>query len=232
VYSSPLHYHENPHISLLLQGGHSEKRINAEFERLPGDIFFCHGGEAHQFITKTFPSKNLNLEIDYQFLHQYGIDENNVCDAVKENLNTKFLILKMYKESVTQDDFSETSIQVLMLSLIKDSIKFNNKSKPKWALLLVEILNDRWNDHLTLNELSNLTAVHPVTISKYFTKYFTCTFGEYMRRLKINRSISLIKNSGLSLTEISLECGFTDQSHFIRTFKEITGWLPGKFRQL
>ncbi|MFV8347795.1 AraC family transcriptional regulator [Flavobacterium sp. ZB4P13] len=35
-----------------------------------------------------------------------------------------------------------------------------------------------------------------------------------------------------SLTDISFECGFADQSHFIRTFKQQTGFLPKKFQNL
>jgi AraC family transcriptional regulator len=115
---------------------------------------------------------------------------------------------------------------------VNSSNKINNQNKPQWVSLLQEILNDRWNEQLTLNELCTLTQVHPVTISKNFTKYFTCTLGEYMRKLKIDRSIRLIKNQNLSLTDIAFECGFADQSHFIRTFKELTGWLPKKFQQL
>lgn len=231
-YTSPLHYHENPHISFLLQGGHIEKRINGEFERLPSDILFCNGGEPHQFITKKFPSRNINLELDYEFLRQYEISETNINEAVSKNIDAKFLMLKMHKELLTNDSFTETSIQMLLLSLVNDSNKLNKRNKPKWILLLIEILNDRWNEQLTLNELCTLTQVHPVTISKHFTKYFPCTLGEYVRKLKINKSIGLIKNQNRSLTDIAFECGFADQSHFTRTFKDITGWLPKKFQQL
>ncbi|MEW6737177.1 MAG: helix-turn-helix domain-containing protein [Acidobacteriota bacterium] len=42
----------------------------------------------------------------------------------------------------------------------------------------------------------------------------------------------MIKNSQMSLTEIALHCGFADQSHFTRNFKEITGFLPKEFRKI
>jgi len=230
--NSPVHYHENPHISLLLQGGHVEKRLHSEFERLPGDILFCFGGEAHQFITQLFPSKNINLELEYQFLQQYEIGENDIKKAIQENIDSRASILKMYKETLIGDNLSEVTIQMLFLSVAKDFNKLANKRKPPWVLRLIEILNDRWNESPTLQELSFLTGVHPVTISKNFTRFFACTFGEYMRRIKINKSIELIRKTHLSLTDISFECGFSDQSHFIRSFKAFTGWLPGKFRKL
>jgi AraC family transcriptional regulator len=231
-FANPMHYHENPHISFFLTGGHVEKREHTSLERLPGDIMFCNGGEPHQFITKIFPSKNINLELDNDFLREYSISEGQIQDEVSKNLDAKFLMLKIYKELLINDKFSETSIQMLLLSLIGNSIKQTQENKPKWVLTVSRILNDKWNEPITLEDLSNITQIHRVTISKYFTKYFACTLGEYMRKLRINKSIELIRRHSISLTEIAFECGFADQSHFIRSFKEMTGWLPKKFQQL
>ncbi|HWK05009.1 MAG TPA: AraC family transcriptional regulator [Puia sp.] len=93
-------------------------------------------------------------------------------------------------------------------------------------------MNDRWNELLSLQDLSVVVGVHPVTISKHFSRYFNCTLGQYMRKLRINKAISLVKSSGTSLTDISYECGFADQSHFIRTFKHMTGFLPMQYQRL
>jgi AraC family transcriptional regulator len=54
--------------------------------------------------------------------------------------------------------------------------------------------------------------------------------GEYLRKLKVQKSIALIKNSELPLTEIAYLCGFSDQSHFTKVFKETLGFLPKEFR--
>ena len=99
-----------------------------------------------------------------------------------------------------------------------------------WCLKLKEILNDNWNINYSLDDLSRILEVHPISISKYFTKYFGCTMSEYVRRLRIVRSLDLIKSSNQSLTEIAHHCGFSDQSHFFRTFKHLTGLNPKSFR--
>jgi len=53
-----------------------------------------------------------------------------------------------------------------------------------------------------------------------------------MRRVKIDKSLHLIKQQHATLTEIALRCGFADQSHFIRTFKAATGFLPKEFKKV
>ncbi len=67
--------------------------------------------------------------------------------------------------------------------------------------------------------------------SKHFRKYFSCTLGEYRRRLMVKQSIPLIRESRLSLSEIAYSCAFADQSHFIRTFRQVTGFRPKDFRR-
>ncbi|WP_422082109.1 helix-turn-helix transcriptional regulator [Ulvibacterium sp.] len=225
------HCHENPHISLLLEGGHIERRLKKDFQRLPGDVLFCNTGEPHQFITKR-KSKNINIEFEPQFLSDQDISEFEVEKSINANFEAKFTILKIFKELAISDNSTQLSIELSLLDLITAPTSANDKKRPSWFKCLLEILHDRWNEHLSLDELSILTQVHPVTISKYSAKYLECTLGEYKRKLKISKSLGLIKNSKLSLTEIAFICGFSDQSHFIRTFKNVTGYLPKKFENL
>jgi AraC family transcriptional regulator len=42
----------------------------------------------------------------------------------------------------------------------------------------------------------------------------------------------MIKQSNSDLSQVAYACGFADQSHFIRTFKSMTGLLPAKFKNL
>ncbi|MFK7812392.1 MAG: helix-turn-helix domain-containing protein [Maribacter sp.] len=227
---SGLHFHSNPHISLLVEGFHVEKRKGIECFRKPGDVLYCNAGEEHQFTT-TKSSRNVNIELDSQFLRNFEVSENIIEASLKNDLDTRLKILKIFYEYSMKDEFSETSIQLLLLDLVSSSKKAASNQKPLWIIRLQNIMNDRWNELLTLNELSVLLDVHPVTISKYFAKFFSCSFGEYRRKLRIYKSVQLIKNTSLSITEIAFECGFADQSHFIRNFKKLTGFTPKAYQK-
>lgn len=226
-----MHYHENPHLSFVLNGGGIVKDKSSEFERAPGQLMFFHAGEAHQCITKRFPTQNVNLEIEFPFLRDNRITESDVNLSIRKNPNAKFIMLKVYKELLAADEFSGSSIKMLLLSLICAARKIE-KSQPRWVGIICELMSDKWNESLSLKDLSEAAGVHSVTVSKYFPRYFACTFGEYMRRLKIEKSLQMIKNSSGSLTEIAYECGFYDQSHFTRTFKHLTGFLPNAYANL
>lgn len=227
------HYHENSHITFILQGGNREQRKNREFESGPGKILFYASGELHRNLNTKHPSRNINVEIENSFFSHYNLDITSIDNTKLNCANAKFVLLKAYNECLTNDDHSQSTIHGLILDFItmtryvKDE-KFN----PQWALLVRDILNDRWNENVVLDELASLAQVHPVTISKFFPKYFRCTLGEYVRKIRIEKATMLIRESQLSLTSIAHQCGFFDQSHFIRVFKQTTGFLPNRYKTI
>jgi AraC family transcriptional regulator len=229
----PMHAHINPHLTLLLAGGTAEKWEGGICERMAGDIVYYPAGEPHHNLQTLGGSKNINVEFEPSFFTRHEIDESVVALAVNKNTTTKFLLLKVYRELICADIFSPASVDMLILELLNGSDRNNNNKRiPEWMKKVQQYLSDNWDKTVTLQELSRAAEVHPTTISKYFPLYFSCTLGEYLRRIKIEKSLALIKSSRLSLLEIALECGFADQSHFIRVFKMTTGFLPNDFRKL
>jgi transcriptional regulator GlxA family with amidase domain len=55
--------------------------------------------------------------------------------------------------------------------------------------------------------------------------------GDYIRKLRVENALILLGNKERSLTDIALECGFSDQSHFIRCFKVLNKINPSHFRK-
>ncbi|OXA94117.1 helix-turn-helix domain-containing protein [Flavobacterium hercynium] len=227
------HSHNNAHITLFLKGGTTEKRKNFSETVGAGSLLFYHSDELHLNQNTLFPSKNINIEIEENLLKELQISEAVIEKSLQNEALTKFLILKIYKETFVADTFSNDTITMLFSQLSNSHQHLSKLEKsPFWVKSLQELLNDCWNENPNLHDLAQVLQLNPITISKHFPKYFGCTLGEYMRRIKINRSLSLIQSNHTNLTEIGLECGFADQSHFIRTFKNQTGFLPKQFQKL
>lgn len=230
-YNKSYHYHTNPHLSFILNGAHLERKKNQTQVKTTKDILFYHSGELHQTIPYTPKTKNLNLEIDSCFLNKYQISESQLENAVQKNIRSKLFILKLNTELNLNDSLTQNSLYSLLFNFVTET-DIKDYKQILWCLKLEEILNDNWNINYSLDDLSMLLGVHPVTISKHFPKYFGCTMSEYIRRMRIVRSLDLLKSSNQSLTQIAYRCGFSDQSHFFRTFKHLTGLNPKSFRNL
>ena len=57
------------------------------------------------------------------------------------------------------------------------------------------------------------------------------TLGEYVRRLRIEDACRRLITTESAITEVALECGFSDHSHFARVFRRHMGVSPGRFRE-
>ncbi len=114
------------------------------------------------------------------------------------------------------------------------SQKNASKKEPSWVEDLKAIIQDQidTNIGLSLEEVSQSLQIHPSYLSREFSKYFNnMNFGEYFRKLRIDKAIQLMKSTDYSLAEIGYLTGFSDQSHFARIFKKLHGIPPGTYRK-
>ncbi len=226
-----MHYHENSHICMLLQGEDIEKRNGSSYLRSSGDVFFYPSGQVHGTISQKCYTKNFIVEFESVFLKKYELLESQIETSLSKNKNVKFQLLRLFSELEHTSDCNSLTIETLLLELLLPRIEHIKDNSPRWNKHVLEILSDKWNQTVSLKELSMAVQIHPVAISKYFSIYNNCTIGEYIRKIRIEKSIPMLKNSNMKLGEIAYYCGFADQSHFIRSFKKLTGFLPLELRK-
>lgn len=131
---------------------------------------------------------------------------------------------------------TQNSIEHLLLDVYNKFIKQKLRARklPAWARELKEIIQDQIDTNLTLSlkEISRSLNVHPTYLSREFSKYFNdLTFGEYIRKLRIEKASSLLADSRHSIAEIAYITGFSDQSHFTRIFKKHMGKSPSAYKR-
>lgn len=227
--SEEWHYHENIHLSLILQGGNLESRKKEDLQVSTGQILLYDEGELHCNKYTTFPSKNLNIELSNDFFNQNEIKFDSQKLTNKNTFSSYLKLVNIYHELNLYDSYTSDSIEIILYDLFSNNL---NRSKPNWLKNLIEIIEDRWNEFIPLNELAYLLNVHPVTISKYFRKYLNCTLGDYMRIVKLKRAFYFLLNSKELITQIAFTCGFSDQSHMTKVFKSYVGFTPKEIRLL
>jgi AraC-like DNA-binding protein len=131
----------------------------------------------------------------------------------------------LQKERHTQNPVEQLLIQVFEQYL-------HRKETPAWAKELKELIQDHIDTSLTLKELSKDLDINPAYLSREFSKHFdNLSFGEYIRKQRIEKAIEYLNNPAYSLTKIAYLTGFSDQSHFTRIFKKHTGQNPSAYRK-
>jgi len=125
------------------------------------------------------------------------------------------------------------AVDHLLIGVFEKYLKQKSgKKNPAWVKALKDIIQDQVDTNITLKQLSKDVNIHPAYLSREFSKYFdNLSFGEYLRKLRIEKAIEYLDTSYYSLTKIAYLTGFSDQSHFTRVFKQHTGKNPSTYRK-
>ena len=86
-------------------------------------------------------------------------------------------------------------------------------------------------DELTIGSLAATAGLSPTTFKRTFTQVFGIAPGKLVQKVRLNAARKLLETTDKLITDIAIECGFYDQSHFIRIFSAERGITPGEYRR-
>ncbi|MEG4970900.1 AraC family transcriptional regulator [Microcoleus sp. B6-A1] len=107
---------------------------------------------------------------------------------------------------------------------------FEGGLDPVKLQIVINYINDYLNRDLHIAELANLVQISPYYFSRLFKQSIGVTPHQYVTKCRIEKAKQLLKRQDLSITYISEQVGFHDQSHFSKTFCKIVGLTPKKYR--
>ncbi len=234
IETTPWHYHENPYFMFVLHGEMIDNNKKVQSYLPAGSLMFNNWQEQHFGKRHSAEAAGFHVEFERSWIKENSIDRKIFEGSQKiDDPNIQLLLSKLYYEFLIADKYSEVAINLLLLRIC-DSIGLRNntveKTVPSWVNRLKEILHYD-STKFSLKSLSEELGVHPVHISRAAPKYLSVSLGEYVRKLKLRKAMSLLLDSNLSLVEIAYQAGFSDQSNFNHVFKSYYKLSPGSFRR-
>jgi AraC family transcriptional regulator len=228
------HCHENSFFAYFLKGGNYEYRKTKEIKCSAGTLLFYRSGEPHCNKAYSDGCKIFHVEIENNWFNECDIKNSKIEADVISDLSIKNSFINILNEFAIRDELSGSSIENLLIYLFNSlSRSSSNKNYiTPWSKKFNAIIKDCINDAPTLENISKQLNMHPVTLSKEFSKYYHCGFGDYIRHLRIESSLSFLARKNLPLNDVAYLAGFSDTSNFIRTFKKVKGVTPNVYRQL
>lgn len=95
----------------------------------------------------------------------------------------------------------------------------------------LEYMNENYAvQDLSLEMVSGVLALNSAYFCRLFRKATGRSFTEYLNFLRVSKSEELLRNSSLSILEISLEVGFSSVSYYNRIFKKLKNCTPTVYR--
>jgi AraC family transcriptional regulator len=101
-----------------------------------------------------------------------------------------------------------------------------------WQLRLArDRINASLEEELSLKQIARECRLSASHFARAFTRSTGISPHRWLMQRRVDAAKDVMLSTDFSLVEISLKCGFSDQSHFTKVFAEATGETPGRWRQ-
>ena len=92
-------------------------------------------------------------------------------------------------------------------------------------------IDANFTESIKLNDLARLSHMAPNHFGRVFREATQMTPMDYVQNARLRAAQNLLLSSGLSITQVGLQCGFYDAAHFSRSFSAQFGCSPNRFRR-
>ena len=96
---------------------------------------------------------------------------------------------------------------------------------------ILEFIEEYLGENFGLESLASTVGLSPFHFSRKFKAEFGQTPHSFIIRKRIERAKTMLQKGNISMTAVALDCGFSDQSHFCRTFRRMVGVTPAEYRR-
>ncbi|MDA6071045.1 AraC family transcriptional regulator [Flavobacterium sp. AC] len=259
VWPFPLHNH-NHYEFMFVAGGSGTHELNKISTEYKGDTMFFLAPEDHhdfyiaeecQFsVIKFLPGvlkaginssttdywDNLLTSLTRKW-HLYAVEINNDVQFLNKISTIMQLMISEWQDNNQQVTEIHTNLLRSLLLLIDKRMKNANDTTAQYGMTQIERIQNYIHSHihfpekLTVKNLSNTFRLSESGLRGIFKKNMEMSLGTYISSLKIEMIKNRIRNSECSLSEIALEFGFTDSSHFNKFFQKHTAINPLGYRK-
>jgi AraC-like DNA-binding protein len=108
----------------------------------------------------------------------------------------------------------------------KTSLMLGERSVSMFLKRLDDELHEPW----TLELMARKTGLARTRFAHHCRKLTNLSPMEYLQRLRVEKAKLLLAGSGLSITDIALDCGFASSSYFASVFRKHVHGSPREYR--
>ncbi len=139
-----------------------------------------------------------------------------------------------YFSAINEAEHSSEAIATLQdfIAQVSQILSISNEGKDDLKMhRLLHYIEQHCTEQLSLKELANHFHFNPSYLSNYFSTHHHEGFSEYLNKVRINKAADYLKNSEISISDISAMVGYSDHSYFCKVFKKVKGMSPSGFRK-
>lgn len=240
----PEHFHFHSHYEMSFVFGGNLTVINTgDTVKTDKPCIILHSPNTfHAVIAeKGTRYKRYNMHFDDEFVSKFPAEFLNIRNLFSENFSVTELgegdidELMVYVNLIFGVEDNKNRQSLLLAALINKLGDYVGTERTlegneniSYIENVIQYIANNYGEPLTAGALADKFYVSSAKLNSDFKAMTSVTLHKYIVTVRlINAKRMLI--SGKSVLETSIDCGFFNESHFIRTFKEKTGMTPSKY---
>lgn len=142
----------------------------------------------------------------------------------------------LLKEFSFQLMFFKEKLSGILTSCLIDMVRVVNLGfsvdKDDTNAQIIKYIQENYQKPLTNKSIAKEFNYHPNYISQLIKKTTGLPLHKYLIHVRLQKAVSLLNNTSLSINDVALECGFCDLAYFSGYFKRAFKVSPSNFRNV
>jgi len=97
---------------------------------------------------------------------------------------------------------------------------------------MISFVKEHYKEKISLNDIANAGGTCKTSCCTIFKKFTNQTPNEYLTDYRLQKSIELMQNTDMTLTQICYDVGFSGASYFSETFKKVYEMSPTEYKKM
>lgn len=112
---------------------------------------------------------------------------------------------------------------------LESLINEGNKNNLNIVIEAKKFIDENYKKDIRLDDVANEVNISSFYFSRIFKKYEGVNYIQYLTRIRMEKAKELIIKNQVSIKEVAIEVGYSDQNYFSKAFKKYTRLSPSDF---
>ena len=246
------HSHKELEVMYVIEGACLIETKDESFHLKKGEFVFIDNLVEHR-LNVSEPCKMINIEFYFTHTNKMIVSMKHLIEQSQHlqqliEMEQPYIILKHSDEidrllkmiifesdQQNRDDLVSLMIGQLLIHLARLGVKTKEAQSQmyivnKYVEETIQYMHYSYEKDIKVQDLADAVNVHPNYLHRIFKQVMNESIIEYLTKLRVRQAKVLLRDTNLSIIEITHKVGMNSSQYFSQVFKRYVGCTPRDYR--